>query len=345
MAAQARILPFLVTTVSVFVLQVIVKHIPQGQRVNDVDNAMPQKTVVTRRPPIPKAINPVIAVEVAGPARSLDRTVCSIREHIFRPAQAAGYDVHVFVATPNSDPQKEAYNTSFNQTTEVAGLHYLELPFPHSTASEHPRRCLQLFERIYDRKVQQGHGKAYVREWLAKWYYRWRVDEYRQLHALKAAIDFDWVIMLRPDALFVTPLQFSKLSVSQLHVPSFHSFKGYNDRFFVGSSNLLSTVFRFYVDACVKAKYNWTSSPSGWTSEQILSRYLREKNVSVRTLGDFYFFNQRFQLQGPMLAEVYGKYAIVSKPSRASVLYRKGQTLLQDCKNTVRNESASPQIS
>lgn len=66
-----------------------------------------------------------------------------------------------------------------------------------------------------------------------------QVNELRKSYELKNNIQYDYIVRMRPDFKFLTEVDLSNLTSDKIYIPVEHDHFGYNDRFAIGSRNLM----------------------------------------------------------------------------------------------------------
>lgn len=177
---------------------------------------------------------PLVAVYFTGQARTLNRTLCSIRRRIFEPLIFAGYTPVVFVAGERDDEASdyERYlgairDVELGDVSIVPRPHvsrdpsevpvpYDRLPPPESDPqlpTPIPGACL----REFGRKGRWFHGggdgtkrgtknAVYSEEVLSQLYYRAVVDRLRRRWEARRSATFEWIVVPRPDNVYIDDL-------------------------------------------------------------------------------------------------------------------------------------------
>ena len=180
---------------------------------------------------------PAVAVYFTGQARTLRRTLCSVRRHIFDPLVAQGFAPVVFVAGER-DGDAEAYASllgripgvelgdvliverpSVENARDAKVVTYEELPSPADDAAlpAVPRACADAFKRKGrwfhaggDGSKDGSKNARYSEEVLSQLWYRSVVDRLRRrwerTERGKRAGAFQWIVSPRPDNVYVNDL-------------------------------------------------------------------------------------------------------------------------------------------
>lgn len=70
-----------------------------------------------------------------------------------------------------------------------------------------------------------------------------RVNELRKEYEKENGFEYDYVVKIRPDVSFLTPVDFSSLEKGFLFLPNGHDHTGFNDRFAVGESKIMDIYY------------------------------------------------------------------------------------------------------
>ena len=179
---------------------------------------------------------PAVAVYFTGQARTLRRTLCSVRRHIFDPLVAQGFAPVAFVAGER-DGDAEAYASLLGRIpgveigdvrivdrpgvvkAEAEAAKYEDLPSPAVDASlpAPPRACAEAFKRKGrwfhaggDGSDARSKNARYSEEVLSQLWYRNVVDRLRvrweETERGRRAGAFQWIVAPRPDNVYVDDL-------------------------------------------------------------------------------------------------------------------------------------------
>jgi len=102
---------------------------------------------------------------------------------------------------------------------------------------------------------------------------------------------YDYVIYLRPDVRFTTPLTLEELPEDTIATPNFHRFKGYNDRFAYGSSKAMALYgsrllyLPLYFQKCKKPLHAETYLRTFFTLQGLSNRFVPIHFIRVRANG------------------------------------------------------------
>ena len=180
---------------------------------------------------------PAVAVYFTGQARTLRRTLCSVRRHIFDPLLEQGFAPVVFVAGER-DADADAYASllgrvpgvelgdvlvverpSVESARDAKAVAYEDLPSPADAAAlpAVPRACAEAFKRKGrwfhaggDGSKEGSKNARYSEEVLSQLWYRGVVDRLRRrwerTERGKRAGAFQWIVVPRPDNVYVDDL-------------------------------------------------------------------------------------------------------------------------------------------
>lgn len=179
---------------------------------------------------------PRVALCFFGLVKDASHTAASVEQYVLKPLRTAGYRCNFFCATYNTQQYSNQRNKEQAATVRPRSI---ERYSPLVVSYSDPAAA----DAIHPLSFYLQHGDGWPdnpRETMR--YYA------RQLASLKAVTAlwtgfgtaFDLVIYLRPDTRFVTPLPLVAFRESEIVIPSFHSFGGYNDRFAYGSAKAMA---------------------------------------------------------------------------------------------------------
>ena len=165
-----------------------------------------------------------VAVYLTGQARTFNRTWCSIVENIFEPLlESKYYDKIVVFVVAERDSVSHTYSEVLLRLQEhkiitVGQIVTLERPSvegknesKHVEMTQIPNKCyegLAYKGRWYHNGgngINSKNGK-YTAELLSQLYYRKRVDKLRQQYEEVHEIEFKWIILARPDTVYIDHL-------------------------------------------------------------------------------------------------------------------------------------------
>ena len=180
--------------------------------------------------------NPSVAVYFTGQGRTLRRTLCSIRSHIFTPLIDQGFTPVVFVAG-EEDADAGDYKLLLGAIpdVELGAIVVVPRPVPRDDAKSNvnidilpdptddpllppiPKKCIAEFQEKArwfhnggDATDQTTRNSEYTNEVVAQIWYRGVVDRLRrQWEATergKLAGEFAWIVDPRPDSIYVNDL-------------------------------------------------------------------------------------------------------------------------------------------
>ena len=166
-----------------------------------------------------------VAVLLAGPARSLNRTHCSFARHVVEPLVTAGHRVVVFVSTENDAPLDGAGGNSGGGSGgsgdggdgggggggRGGGLtgssrdfvpvlerlhreHGVSFEIESSPLTVPPPACVAAIVDRFAPRTLKLHGPRYATELLYKFRMRQRADEMRRRREAHSGVKFAWVV-------------------------------------------------------------------------------------------------------------------------------------------------------
>jgi hypothetical protein len=268
-----------------------------------------------------------VAVYITGQARSLDRTICSLRRNVFAPLVQQGYDLTIFVVGENDADDAYKYASYLGPDALPKGLTLGSIVTKSRPVA--PRSCVEAVLNANFRWYDSGGSGAsskngvYTEEVLSQLRYRQDVDVARREYETRHRVTFEWIINPRPDNVFVNPIPIlSGLNSAKLYVPSWgHGYDprslsedkrrvGINDRFSFGGREVMGKYHDLYRVLCggseaggkklsFRAREDLdaviTRMPARMNFEQLVHWYLRTV-VRIQTEhipGEFWFFRLR----------------------------------------------------
>ena len=268
-----------------------------------------------------------VAVYITGQARSLVRTICSLRRNVFAPLVQQGYDLTIFVV--GEDDADDAYKYASYLGPDALPKGVTLGSIVTKSRPEAPRSCVEAVQyanfRWYDLGGSGSSSKngVYTEEVLSQLRYRQDVDIARREYETRHRVTFEWIVNPRPDNVFVNPIPIlSELNSAKLYVPSWgHGYDsrslsedkrrvGINDRFSFGGREVMGKYNELYGVLCggseaggkklsIRAREALdaviTRMPARMNFEQLVHWYLRTV-VRVQTEhipGEFLFFRLR----------------------------------------------------
>jgi hypothetical protein len=173
---------------------------------------------------------PKVAICFFGLVKQINHVRSSVEECIFTALRQQGYDYELFCHTY----QLERFANSRNREAEVAiEPTSIECWSPLTIQYSDP----QSVDRLYPLERHLANGDPWRNGGTSMRFYL------RQLFSLRAvtelwerrATEFDYVLYLRPDLRFYTPLVLEKsLPPATIAISDIHWYGGYNDRFAYG---------------------------------------------------------------------------------------------------------------
>ena len=242
------------------------------------------------------------AVLLYGQARTLNRTHCSISEHILAPLHNASHKVHVFVVG-ELDGDSWQYEAYLDQISKRGIRYHIEMQEVHLGATQCARALDEKYEKRMQRLVKEGN--LYAAELLTQLKFRESVNSLRKKFEKSEGVAFDVVILARPDVVYTSSLQslciFDK---DVVHVPPWQSYGGINDRFLISRSGpALDHYLGLHTALCDEGFVaKLPRRRKGMNSERIYSWWLRQGGFRIQTwlLKDFVFYRMR---RGATLSE------------------------------------------
>ncbi|ACO68260.1 predicted protein [Micromonas commoda] len=236
-----------------------------------------------------------VAVLFYGQARTLNRTHCSVTEHILAPLLNASNKVSVFVHG-ESDGDSWQYAAYLNEVSKLGVQCHIELQDVNLTATQ----CAMALDDKYEKRMQQlvKEGNTYAAELLTQLRYRESVNSLRKNIEKNRGITFDAVILARPDVVYTTALPpLCRLDVDAVQVPPWQPFGGINDRFLISRSGpALDHYLGLHTGLCDKGFV--TRLPRRWkglNAERIYAWWLHQGGFRIETwlLKKFVFYRLR----------------------------------------------------
>lgn len=193
-------------------------------------------------PSTPKATLPTqpptkVAICFWGICRSLNYTVESIKQHIFRPLEQAGisYDtyMHTFIVPGvyvNPRAGEKACHLD-NEQYKLLDPMYLKI--------DNQDEIDEILD--FPKYLTKGKGGGWKNETTAKNFIRalWSLNEVSKLW-LERRTEYTHIMYCRPDVLYLQPIKLEQLllvSNSEIVLPDFHQHFGVNDRFAICSAH------------------------------------------------------------------------------------------------------------
>ena len=158
-----------------------------------------------------------VAVLMYGQARTLNRTHCSITEHILTPLLLASHKVHVFVHG-ELDGDSWQYHAYLDQVSKRGIRYQIEMQGLRWAAPQ----CSMALDEKYETRMRRlvKEGDTYAAELLMQLKYRESVNSLRKKFEKTEGIAFDVIILARPDVVYTSPLPpLCVLDDNIVHVP------------------------------------------------------------------------------------------------------------------------------
>jgi len=188
----------------------------------------PFTTVTTCQKPL-RGLN--VAVLLYGSARTLNRTHCSMTEHILAPLLNASHTVHVFVHG-ELDGDGWQYKAYLDQVSKRGIRYHIEMQNVNFAATQ----CAMALDDKYESRMRRlvKAGNTYAAELLTQLKYRESVNFLRKKLERTEGITFDVIILARPDVVYTSPLPpMCRFDDDAVHVPPWQPYGGINDRFLI----------------------------------------------------------------------------------------------------------------
>ena len=236
-----------------------------------------------------------VAVLLYGQARTLNRTHCSITEHILAPLLNASHELHVFVYG-ELDSDSWQYEAYLDQVSRLGIQYHLELQDAHLNATN----CAVTLDEKYESRMQRlvKDGSTYAEELLTQLKYREYVNSLRKKVEKTKGITFDVVILARPDVVYTSPLPpLCRFENDAVHVPPWQPYGGINDRFLISRDGpALDHYLGLHTGLCYQGFV--TKLPRRWkgmNAERIYAWWLHKGGFRIETwlLKKFVFYRLR----------------------------------------------------
>lgn len=314
--------------------------------------------------------NKKVALYLTGQARTLNRTWCSILENIVQPLiDSKTYEKIVVFVVAERDPRTHTFEDSMrfiqNRTKHIVTSEIVSIPRPLVVAKPSKYENAEIPYACYERLANRGrwfHGGGegmnskngiYTAELLSQLYYRRRVNELRIKYEKKNEFEFDWIILARPDNVYIDELPHpeSLIRRNKKYDHKQHNTiysvnwglgnnknswsrakhaTGINDRFALSDPSGMNILMGMYDGLCAKE----TQIPTRMNLEQLTYWYLKEvHNLNVVFLPNrFLFYRLRMNSRWP-LEHPGHKPPLVPKENRLERLqsYKKAIGFIQRC--------------
>ena len=309
-----------------------------------------------------------VALYLAGQARTLNRTWCSILENIVQPLiDSKTYEKIVVFVVAERDPLSHTYAETM-LTIQTRTKHILTIgeivsidrplvakPSKYENA-EIPYACYAMLANRGRWFHGGGEGMnskngIYTAELLSQLYYRRRVNELRIKYEKKNEFEFDWIILARPDTVYIDKLPHPESLRRNKKYDHKHNTiysvnwglgnnknswsrakraNGINDRFALSDPSGMNILMGMYDGLCAKE----TQIPTRMNLEQLTYWYLKEvHNLNIVFLPNrFLFYRLRMNSSWP-LEHPGHKPPLVPMENRLERLqsYKKAIGFIQRC--------------
>ena len=236
-----------------------------------------------------------VAVLMYGQARTLNRTHCSITEHILTPLLLASNKVHVFVHS-ELDGDSWQYHAYLDQVSKRGIRYQIDMQGPPRAAPQ----CSMALDEKYETRMRRlvKEGDTYAAEFLMRLKYRESVNSLRKKFEKTEGITFDAIILARSDVVYTSSLPpLCVLDDNIVQVPPWQPYGGINDRFLVARSGpAVDHYLGLHTGLCDKGfvtrlPWRW----KGMNAERIYAWWMRRGGFQVETwlLKKFVFYRLR----------------------------------------------------
>jgi hypothetical protein len=116
-----------------------------------------------------------------------------------------------------------------------------------------------------------------------------RVNQLRKSVEETHHIEYELLARIRPDVKFLTPVDLSNISTNKIYIPNSHDYFGYNDRFAIGTPEVMNIYFNRY-DFWMSNNDNIVDYTTH--AESNLKVYLSKENIIVDRLNFKYCFRR-----------------------------------------------------
>ena len=245
--------------------------------------------------------NSRVAVIVHGQSRTLDRTHCSVTEHLIDPILKERHRLHVFMYG-EEDVDSWQYRAYARKLSERGIAHTLVTEGRHAADPT----CVKVLDDKYEKRIRHlmEPGVSYAAELLAQHYITETANNARKRMEMTEGKPFDAVILARPDVTYTAPLPpLCKMRHDEVHLPPWQSYRGVNDRFLMARSGpALDHFMELFGGLCDRGfaaelprRSWWWLSGKGLSSERIYALWMKKGGFNVKTnrLRKFVFYRLR----------------------------------------------------
>ncbi len=167
-----------------------------------------------------------VALCFSGQVRAFQQALPSLRKHILRPLQE--HDLYFFGHFPVGPGSVAAFSLPLHD-------------FIHEPAEPDLGHLLPQDPVVHDVESRAWTATDPLLGYLRQLRSIHQADQLRRAWSARHGISFDWVLRLRFDNLYVTPIEpLEQLSQDVLYLPAHDNWGGLNDRFAIASPELMA---------------------------------------------------------------------------------------------------------
>eukprot|EP00668_Euglena_longa_P010316 GGOE01012498.1.p1 GENE.GGOE01012498.1~~GGOE01012498.1.p1 ORF type:complete len:384 (-),score=90.22 GGOE01012498.1:2006-3157(-) len=181
-----------------------------------------------------------VAVYLVGEPWTLNQTLCSLADHILQPLAQQGFSASIFTYA-RRHPTVGQYDLL---ATALPGVQIIS-SISNSTPTI-PSRCVEDLSHRFQGEPERS------RDLLLRMHDMETIDGLRRRHEAETGVQFQWVLLLRPDVTYIDPIpNLHALSTSHIHVPVSHPFGSMQEGVAIISRSLTAHYFGVYTDLCI----------------------------------------------------------------------------------------------
>ena len=189
---------------------------------------------------------PHVAIYFTGQARSLERTICSIKRHVLEPLLLIGAVLHVFVFAELKCALCREHLYDLLRTQGVRNVTFAGMQ------RDQIRNLSQCAMDLDEQRFRPGGG-VYLMEYVSQLYYRAQVDLLRRKYEVETNTVFDTILWVRPDCVYPSTLPLPRTIIENtIYVPNFEHCTGVNDRFAMGTPQAMHRWSLLYESLCTE---------------------------------------------------------------------------------------------